>query len=443
MVMIEEDKKILDKIQNTNRNWKQKTRNAYNNAINRYTEFHEKSLTELIKEANKDEKNKINWKNRKLRNRLMTFRAHLYDKYVLRTAKSYFKRVLVIYKDLEIELHELPPISDKNTRQNPPIYYEDLPTNKKIKMACDISDPIMTAILLFISSSGQAKNETLNLTIKDFIYATKEYHSVEDEKNLTEPEILYKVLMDLIMFKKEMYPDFKFKRDKTIKFYRFPCSDEATRAIVNYLITRNDKIELDKKLFKINEKYFHEKFKEINEKLGLEKLDSGYNRFTSHMLRKFHASNLTKSIEKNDGNYEKGMEEDEVNALQGRTKKGTNKSYFFNEYDSLRKRYIQFSKRLRIYSDEDKDNFKTDEYKELESKLNFELNEKNKIISNIAGENVQLKKDKEELEKVKSEISKGKERLAKLEKEKNEDLNWLSNLRKKFGDSIVEDLIKK
>ena len=38
----------------------------------------------------------------------------------------------------------------------------------------------MKAIILFISSSGCARQETLNITIQDFIEATHEYHNSND-----------------------------------------------------------------------------------------------------------------------------------------------------------------------------------------------------------------------------------------------------------------------
>ena len=49
-----------------------------------------------------------------------------------------------------------------------------------IKDAINITNPIMQAIILFISSSGCARQETLNITIQDFIDATREYHDSDD-----------------------------------------------------------------------------------------------------------------------------------------------------------------------------------------------------------------------------------------------------------------------
>jgi hypothetical protein len=102
-----------------------------------------------------------------------------------------------------------------------------------------------------------------------------------------------------------------------------------------------------------------EYFKDINTALGLGKLASK-NKFTSHMFRKLHASNLARSIKNPDGTLEKGMELRYVDALQGRGKLGSRKSYFFDEFEGLKDQYIHFAHRLKIYTDKDKD-FRTEE----------------------------------------------------------------------------------
>ena len=87
MVMKETDIKILKKIEKENRNWAPRTRSGYVNAVNRYIEFHNMSLTELIKEANNELNKGIRWKDQKLKDRLLRFRAWLYNKYLLKTAR--------------------------------------------------------------------------------------------------------------------------------------------------------------------------------------------------------------------------------------------------------------------------------------------------------------------------------------------------------------------
>ena len=57
------DKEIINnfiKVRNLNK----RTVYGYNNAIKLYTKFNNKSLSELIKEAENDEENGVRWKNR-------------------------------------------------------------------------------------------------------------------------------------------------------------------------------------------------------------------------------------------------------------------------------------------------------------------------------------------------------------------------------------------
>ena len=84
------------------------------------------------------------------------------------------------------------------------------------------------------------------------------------------------------------------------------------------------------KLFKTNLDYLNNDFKEINESLNLGKVRK-YNRFRTHMLRKFHASSLY--------NHENGLSLDEIDALQGRGKDNTHSAYFMEDPIKLKKKY--------------------------------------------------------------------------------------------------------
>ena len=70
---------------------------------------------------------------------------------------------------------------------------------------------------------------------------------------------------------------------------------------------------------------------QINEKLNLGKVGT-YNKFRSHMLRKFHASSLY--------NSENGLSLEEIDALQGRRKDSTHSSYFMENPKNLKIKYI-------------------------------------------------------------------------------------------------------
>ena len=241
----------------------------------------------------------------------------------------YLSTIQTIYKHYEIEIHDLPFFSDKNVIQNDPISYDDLPTKEIIKEALKLADPQMRAIILFMSSSGSARRETLNLTIQDFIDSTKEYHNEND---------IYDVI-HVLKRRNDVVPTFRLRRQKTNKYYYTFCSPEAVEAILSYLQSIAKPLTPDTKLFQINLHYFNERFKKLNIQLGLDK-KGGYNRLRSHMLRKFHASNLGKEL---------SMEQ--VDALQGRSKGNTRNSYFMDNPQNLKAVYIEHMDLITINLD--------------------------------------------------------------------------------------------
>ena len=328
--MNSKDEKIINEFIKV-RNLNKRTVYGYNNAIKLYTNFNNMSLSELLKEAENDEENGIRWKNRKIKQRLLNFRVFLQRHYLISTVKVHFQRILTIYRHFEIEIHNLPPINLKNTNKLKPIMFEDLPTKEIIKEAVNITNPLMKAIILFISSSGCARQETLNITIQDFIDATREYHDSED---------MYEIITILIK-RNDVIPTFKLKRQKTNKFYFTFCSPEAVSFILDYLIISKRKLRNEDKLFKTNLDYLNSYFNEINETLNLGKVRK-YNRFRSHMLRKFHASALY--------NHENGLSLEEIDALQGRGKNNTHSSYFMENPKNLKEKYINSLKSILIFN---------------------------------------------------------------------------------------------
>ena len=328
--MNSKDKEIINEFIKV-RNLNKRTVYGYNNAIKLYTNFNNMSLSELIKEAENDEENGVRWKNRKIKQRLLNFRVFLQRHYLISTVKVHFQRILTIYRHFEIEIHNLPPINLKNTNKLKPIMFEDLPTKEIIKKAVNITNPLMKAIILFISSSGCARQETLNITIQDFIDATREYHDSED---------MYEIITILIK-RNDVIPTFKLKRQKTNKFYFTFCSPEAVSFILDYLIISKRKLRNEDKLFKTNLDYLNSYFNVINETLNLGKVRK-YNRFRSHMLRKFHASALY--------NHENGLSLEEIDALQGRGKNNTHSSYFMENPKNLKEKYINSLKSILIFN---------------------------------------------------------------------------------------------
>ena len=351
------------------RNHIKTTEKSYRIIINQYANFNGLTMAELLDEAEDEEKQKIRWKDRKLKKRLIDYRAFLYDKYTYSTAKSRFSRLCSFYRHFEIEIHDLPKISTINVEKTH-MGFKDLPTKDILKKALKISSPLIRAIILFMSSSGTARVDAMNLTIQSFINATNNafvsYHNSND---------IYDVLNEL-KGKEDIVPIFEITRQKTNKFYYTCCSPEAVSEIVDYLASRSTVLKPESPLFDIGVGKFIDSFRHINDTLGLGRLSNGNRRFTSHMLRKFHSTSL----------WNEKVSTEIVDALQGRGKDQTHSSYFYENPLKLREIYIENMACLTINVDVTKLDFKSDEFKKLENEneLLKEENEKYKqVVENI------------------------------------------------------------
>ena len=329
------------------------------------------TLQELLTEAETEEEQGIRWKHRTLKTRLITFRNWLQNNYLNNTAKKNFGRITTFYRHHEIEIHTLPPFNEKNSNFPEAITFDKLPDKDIIKHSLKITkSPVMRAIILFMSSSGCAMAETLSLTIDDFMEATKIYHNTDD---------IYKALT-ILNEREDAVPIFRLRRRKNNKFYYTFCTPEATSELVEYLLSRKKVLVGSDKLFKIHEVWLSNKFAELNDMLNLGKVGK-HRRLRSHMLRKFHASYLLNA----------GMNKDDVNSLQGKSRNTTDESYFYDDPKKLQEKYIKYMGAVTINLDVNTLEIKSPEYIELENE-NREYKEK---LANIEKrlDNLEERKD--------------------------------------------------
>ena len=309
------------------RNIKQHTINGYRSAINQYMSFCGIPIDELINEAINEEDNRVSLKNRKLKSRLIDFRSFLLDSNLSQTtSKIYFAHIKTLYRHFEVEIPYLPSVKyDVGYETN----YFDIPTKDHIAQALDVVHIDLKAVILFMSSSGTAKAETLSLTVGDFINATMEYH---DGGSLDD-------VLNLLASRDDVVPTFYLRRIKTGKYYYTFCSPEASFYIVKYLKTRKN-IELGDKLFDFTNSLLVSRFQEINDYMGWG-LKGNYRFFRTHTLRKFHASNIGLSVE-----Y--------IDALQGRGKNEVHERYVKTNPDKLKQVYMSAMKNVMICPSKEK-----------------------------------------------------------------------------------------
>lgn len=362
---------ILEEMHNA-KNHAANTRKKFRVTMQSYCKYQNLSLYELLEEADTEEDAGIRWKKRSLKRRLLNYRKHLLDeKYSKGTIRTHMANILTFYRFFDIELQRLPAVSYTDES---PVLYKQLPTKEILRKAVDIAKPRMKAIIVFMSSSGCARTETLSLTINEYVNATREYHNGGD---IVEILNCLDALDDIV-------PTFNINRKKTGKYYTTFCSPEAVHYINDYLRTRPD-LSLNKPLFDVEYSVLGRDFNDINDKLRLGKI-RGYNRLRSHMLRKFHASAL----------YNDGMPRDFVNDLQGKKKNTTDQSYFFVNEDDLKAEYINHLHALQIMKEVERVTVKSKEFRELEIQ-NIELSNENTKLQ-VEVENISSRQDN--LEKI-------------------------------------------
>ncbi len=325
---LENSKELLNKFFQE-RNIKTSTQKGYIASMGRWFNFVDyNDLQENIDTYIKEEDNRIPTRDRRIKKEMLGFREHLINDKSIKSAKSvrsYFSKVGTIFRHFGLEIPSLPQVKmDKGYVSN----YNDLPTHEMLRNACEQSPVDLKAIILFMSSSGSAKAETLSITVGMFLEGCSDYlEEIPTEQNI--PETI-KALSD----KHDIVPLIYLRRIKTDKWYYTCCSPEASYIIIESLKIRKN-LQWNDKLFDYTPSLILTKFQEINDNNNWGYVGA-YRRFRSHALRKFMASNI-------------GLPRDQVDSFQGRAKDMIQEAYFKQDPQSLKKIYMNNMNRIMIY----------------------------------------------------------------------------------------------
>ena len=236
------------------RNHSQSTIQTYGRSCRYYETLTGHTIQECLDIADDEEYNNIRWKNTQTRKWILQYREWLYHEYNVSTAQLYLTVILTIYRHFEITIPPLPYYSKKGLRKSAPINYSDLPDRQILSECLTIASPLVRALILFMSSSGVSRIDTLNLTIQDYLQATNDYHDHQESVKYAIRDML-----DL-----DIIPCFHLKRQKTGMDYFTFCSHEACKSINSYLLTRTEILTRDKPLFKIHERYINMVFETMS-----------------------------------------------------------------------------------------------------------------------------------------------------------------------------------
>lgn len=328
------------------------SRKAYATALRAYLISENNTLQELIDEADTEEEQNLRQKKKKVNKRLIHFKMFLQEqKYSNRTINGYIKKVRTFYTYFDVTTQDIPKNRERVKS------YEELVTKKHIVKALNqCTSNQMKAILLFMASSGTSRNETSNLTIRDFIDATREYHQYDSIE-----QVIF-ALDD----RDDIVPTFAIRREKTDVPYHTFCTPEATSQILIYLKGRlmQKGISSDERLFGVMPRTISAKFARLNDACGFGYVGS-HRFFSSHGLRRFFATTM----------LSEGVSELTIDFLEGRSVRSTQAAYYNLSPEQLKKRYVASMNCVTINSEIEYHDISSAERKEL-----LRYREKEKVI---------------------------------------------------------------
>jgi len=318
-----------------NRGHAESTIILYGLALQKYSEFTNKTLDELIREADLEEDKGIRLRDRKLKKYLLDFKIYLTDEkgYSKNYVDNMLSMVKSFYSEYEIQLPRT--FRRKSRKDKKHEVYEDLPTMDDIRHALNYANNTYKAVILIGLSSGMSRAELCSLTFKHL------YDSIpikEYPKTLAELLEKLRELEDVILL-------WNIERIKTGKPYFTFTSPEAFDALIEYLDELNRKYPdynpvPEDTLFRtynfpINPSSVTGMFIRINKRAGLRKVN---NRILvrPHTLRKFFATTLEKNK----------IPHLMSRAMLGHTLDTTTSAYFKADPVALKEEYIQIVNHL-------------------------------------------------------------------------------------------------
>ena len=315
------------------RNIKEETIRQYKGTLNKYSQYYDMSIDDLIDEAIDEENEGIDKRRRSIKTRLLQFRTYLVTEANLkpRTIQKHMSNLYAFYHHFDIELPKLPKIKFDEEEMVQTTYF-DLPTREQIGMAVELAGIRVGSLILFMASSGTGRTECANMTIGDFINACTGFYTAE-----TLPEIIEELANSI----EPIVPTFYLWRQKTSKKYYTFCTPETTNAIVEWLqlrlkINEEDETELsmEDSLWDLSQRQITYHISNINDELGFG-FKGSYRFLRPHSIRKFNASNI-------------GLSEDKIDLLQGRSRDKIHETYIKTNPEELKQIYMNVMDNVTI-----------------------------------------------------------------------------------------------
>lgn len=323
----------------------QSTIKSYTWHLNKYSQFTGLTPTELIEEAETDEREGVEKRKRRIKKHLLGFYQHLQDQgHTPLTIRSTLTTIRSFYRELDIEVPRLKIKTKPQTREGA----EEIPNADHIRRALEISNTKYRAIIMLAASSGMGSAEFRSLKIKDLLQAVNAPPEVAINGSLDTGETGH------LLPRKEV-PCWRIRRVKTGMPYFTFSTPESIRAILIYL-GGEDPRDLEDYLFpgstprdRMHGVSIGRYFRKISRRCGFPE-ENGRVFFHAHALRKFFATTLTRA----------NLAQIKTDWLLGHSINQTTEAYFKPTVEGLRVDYLNLMPflsfeekvRVRIVTDE-------------------------------------------------------------------------------------------
>ncbi|WP_407409508.1 hypothetical protein [Methanobrevibacter sp.] len=308
------------------------TVNSYKSVFDMYKEFHNMDLCELLDEAILEQEQEVPLHRLSIYDRIVTFREFLAENYLANTVISSMSKILTFYRYNRVDIPFIPRLNVKNLKFKEPVYFEDLPSKDELRLALENADDDLRLWILVLISSGSSRIDAKSMTNRTFFEGTWSYHKKDN----------FHDALECLACRDDVVCTCELTRQKTGKPYYTFLNPECVQEIARVKLKQND-FDLDSPLLRYSLSYISIKFRHLNDKLGLGEV-SGFARLRPHMLRKFNASHLYQ------GTLDESLlDMNHVDALHGRGGNRIRKTYYKNDPEYLKRKYISVMSNVSLY----------------------------------------------------------------------------------------------
>jgi integrase len=305
---------------------------SYKSSFDLYRKFHNMTLCDLLDEAILEQEQELPVHRLSIYDRIVAFRDFLAENYVANTVNSSVSKILTFYRYNRIKIPFIPPLNPRTLKRNDEICFEDLPTKDELRLALEFAGDDLKLWILVLISSGSSRIDAKSMTNRTFFEGTWPYHKKDN----------FKDALECLECRDDVVCTCKLVRQKTDKPYYTFLNPECVQEIARVKLKQGD-FDLDSPLLKYSINHVSDKFRQLNDYLGFGRV-GGCSRIRSHMLRKFHASYL------NQGNLEDdSLNMDKVDALHGRGVNNMRTTYYKNDPEYLKQKYIEAMSNIALY----------------------------------------------------------------------------------------------